>query len=123
MDGRVVDASAVAALLFNEPEGAMVASFLGDHRLFAPTLLRLELANVCLKKIRRDAARRDLLRAAYATLPDFELEFIDVDTEEVLDLAEATGLTAYDASYLWLARQLDVMLITLDKKLAARMGN
>jgi predicted nucleic acid-binding protein len=36
-----------------------------------------------------------------------------------VDLAEATGLTAYDASYLWLARTLNAELVTLDRKLAA----
>ncbi|HZT90151.1 MAG TPA: type II toxin-antitoxin system VapC family toxin [Stellaceae bacterium] len=36
-----------------------------------------------------------------------------------LDLAEAAGLTAYDASYLWLARALGAELVTLDRKLAA----
>ena len=32
--------------------------------------------------------------------------------------AAATGLTAYDASYLWLTRQLDADLVTLDQQLA-----
>ncbi len=35
-----------------------------------------------------------------------------------LDLATETGLTAYDASYLWLARQLGAELVTLDQQLA-----
>jgi predicted nucleic acid-binding protein len=35
-----------------------------------------------------------------------------------LELAAATGLTAYDASYLWLARRLGADLVTLDKQLA-----
>jgi predicted nucleic acid-binding protein len=34
-------------------------------------------------------------------------------------MAKATGLSAYDASYLWLAGTLDADLVTLDKKLAA----
>jgi predicted nucleic acid-binding protein len=42
-----------------------------------------------------------------------------VDHPRILDLAEATGLTAYDASYLWLARALGAELVTLDRKLAA----
>jgi predicted nucleic acid-binding protein len=37
---------------------------------------------------------------------------------EVVDLASATGLTAYDASYLWLARHLGAPLVTLDSRLA-----
>ena len=46
----VVDASAIAAILFGEPQGEEVAEALGDRELIAPTLLRYELGSVCLKK-------------------------------------------------------------------------
>ena len=36
----------------------------------------------------------------------------------MVQLAKETGLTAYDASYLWLARTLDADLVTLDRRLA-----
>jgi predicted nucleic acid-binding protein len=42
-----------------------------------------------------------------------------VEHPAILDLAEPTGLTAYDASYLWVARSLNAELVTLDRKLAA----
>jgi predicted nucleic acid-binding protein len=38
--------------------------------------------------------------------------------EHVVPLAAETGLTAYDASYLWLSRHLNAELVTLDRKLA-----
>jgi uncharacterized protein with PIN domain len=44
---KVVDASALAALLFGEPEGEAVAAQLDGARLVAPCLLGFELANVC----------------------------------------------------------------------------
>jgi uncharacterized protein with PIN domain len=43
---KVVDASAVAALLFSEPEAEIVASALDGAELVAPTLLSFELTNV-----------------------------------------------------------------------------
>ena len=46
------------------------------------------------------------------------VEEIAVDHDAVVELAIATGLTAYDASYLWLAHQLGAELITLDRQLA-----
>jgi predicted nucleic acid-binding protein len=49
------------------------------------------------------------------------VEIVAVDHHEVVRLAEAFGLTAYDASYLWLARRLDAGLITLDRRLATGM--
>jgi uncharacterized protein with PIN domain len=47
-DVKVVDASALAALLFGEPEADLVAGQLDGARLVAPSLLAFELANVCL---------------------------------------------------------------------------
>ena len=38
---KVVDASAIAALLFGEPEAEAIAGQLGDARLVAPALLAL----------------------------------------------------------------------------------
>jgi len=43
---------------------------------------------------------------------------VAVDHHAALEVAEATGLTAYDASYLWLSRQLGAELVTLNKQLA-----
>ena len=43
---------------------------------------------------------------------------------EVYDVARETGLTAYDAAYLWLAREMDVELVSLDTRMnAAEYGD
>jgi predicted nucleic acid-binding protein len=46
MSAKVVDASALAALLFGEPQGEHVAARLAEGHLVAPTLLAFELASV-----------------------------------------------------------------------------
>ncbi|HEY5301021.1 MAG TPA: type II toxin-antitoxin system VapC family toxin [Acetobacteraceae bacterium] len=115
---KVVDASALAALLFAEPEADAVAGQLGDSRLVAPGLLVFELANVCLLKARRHPEQQDGLMAALRLRDRLGVEEIAVDHDAVVELAIATGLTAYDASYLWLAHQLGAELITLDRQLA-----
>ena len=46
---KVVDASALAALLFDEPEAGAIADRLEDANLVAPALLGFEIASVCLK--------------------------------------------------------------------------
>jgi len=53
------------------------------------------------------------------------MQLTDVDHDEVIRLARANNLTAYDASYLWLAQRLKAELVTLDNKMkeaAARIG-
>jgi predicted nucleic acid-binding protein len=51
-------------------------------------------------------------------LADFRVEQVEVDQTAVSNLALETGLTAYDASYLWLANRLGASIVTLDKQLA-----
>jgi predicted nucleic acid-binding protein len=116
---KVVDASALAALLFGEPDGAAVADRLGGAELIAPALLPFELANTCIKKMRRHPDQRDALIAAFRKLDRMEIGMVEIDREEAIVLAERSGLTAYDASYLWLARETRSELVTLDGSLEA----
>ncbi len=115
---KVVDASALAALLFGEPEAEAVAALLEGAQLVAPSLLGFELANVCLMKCRRHPEQRDALIAGFHLRERLSIEEIAVDHAGLLELASEAGLTAYDASYLWLARQLGADLVTLDRELA-----
>ncbi len=106
-------------MLFGEPAAERIAAQLQGARLIAPTLIEYELANVCLFKMRRGKSRRDELLDGFALRGTIGIEHEDVDAAEILTLADATGLTAYDASYLWLARKHGADLVTLDKQLAA----
>ena len=114
---KVVDASALAALLFGEPEAEAAAARLDGARLVAPSLIAYELANVCLTKCRRHPDRREAILAAFRLRARLGVEELAVDPARELDLALATGLTAYDASYLYLARRLGAELVTFDKAL------
>jgi len=122
MPAKVVDASALGALIFGEPEGQQVASQLGNDLLLAPQLVRFEVANICWKKLRKHPDQRDALLAAHEIFDRMEVHEIDVPLHPVLLLAEKESLTAYDASYLWLARELGVDLVTLDRKLKERIA-
>jgi predicted nucleic acid-binding protein len=116
---KVVDASALGALLFGEPDGAAVAERLRGASLIAPALLPFEVANICLKKMRRHPDQRDVLMVAFGMLGQMEVGIVEVDHDEALVTAERSGLTAYDASYLWLARRTRSELVTLDGQLQA----
>lgn len=117
----VVDASALAAIAFNEPLAAETTQRLVDRELVAPRLLQFELTNAAVRKIRKHPEHAAVIRAGLerALADDVAIVWSDVDPGGVLDLAISTGLTAYDAAYLWLARHLDADLVTLDSDLAA----
>ena len=119
MAAKVVDASALGALLFGEPDGPAVARRLGAAKLVAPAVLPFEVANTCLKKMRRHPEQRDALTIAFGMLDRMDVGIVEVDHGEALVLAERIGLTAYDASYLWLARRMSAELVTLDRQLEA----
>jgi predicted nucleic acid-binding protein len=116
----VVDASALAALVFQEPRGDAIRQMLDGATVYAPSLLRFELANTAWKKIKRQPADASKILAALAVVLDDRSGLIwqDVDAADAVLLAQATGTTAYDASYLWLAASLGADLVTLDDQLA-----
>lgn len=106
-------------MVFDEPGAAVTGRRLDDGRLIAPFLIDFEFANVSLLKLRRNQIQRGDLAIAYTLRLSFKIECLTVDFAKVLELAITTGLTAYDASYLWLARTHNAELVTLDKQLAA----
>jgi predicted nucleic acid-binding protein len=115
---KVIDASALVALLFAEPQGSTVAERIHECDLVAPALLDFEIVNACASKIRRQPLLREALLDAYAGRWQMRIEEMEVDHTAVLALAHRTGLTGYDASYLNLAKTLGAELVTLDRQLA-----
>ncbi|MBS0462723.1 MAG: type II toxin-antitoxin system VapC family toxin [Proteobacteria bacterium] len=118
----VVDASALAAVLFDEPEAApVVASVAGS--LIAPTLLRYEIASVCATKLIRHPQRAGEIQARYRLLDDIAIAFAEPDWPGLPALARRWALSAYDAAYLQLALARKLALVTLDARLAAAWDN
>lgn len=111
---KVVDASAIIALLFNEVRRDEIVARLRGATLHAPSLIAFEVANACLKKTRAAPGERQALLEAFSLLDKLSIAPKTIDLNEAIVLAEQTKLSLYDASYLWLAREL----VTLDDALA-----
>ena len=114
----VVDASAIGAIMFGEPEGATLSAHLEGQTLLAPTLIDVELSNLALKKARKRPEQLPQIFLSLQAALALPVSRIGVPGAEAFALAAETGLTAYDASYLWLARARDAELVTLDAALA-----
>jgi predicted nucleic acid-binding protein len=123
MPVKVVDASAIGALVFGEPAAEEIAAKLSGAVLAAPALLPFELANIAVKKLRRHPDQQAAVLAAHALADRLPVDLVAVDAVAVVRVAEETGLTAYDASYLWLARELRADLVTLDAALGLAAGS
>lgn len=114
----VIDASALAAVLHDEPEAPAVMA--GCHgELLAPTLLPYEMASVARTKMLRrpDEAQRVLdCHAGFATIG---VRLLEPDWRSLPQLAERWALSVYDAAYLQIALREGAPLVTLDARLAA----
>ena len=122
MHVKVVDASALGALVFGEPAAKKIAVILDTSSLAAPSLLQYELASICLKKIQSDPQKTELILEAFHLADRLNIYMLAVDHTDVIQLAQQLNLTTYDASYLWLAKHLDGKLVTLDQRLAKAAG-
>jgi predicted nucleic acid-binding protein len=80
-------------------------------------LLGFELTSVARQKVLRHPDDAETLVAGLQIALSLPLGWSDVDHQTVLDLSMLVGLTTYDASYLYLARQLGIELVTFDEDL------
>ena len=119
----VADASALAALIFAEDSAAQISDQLHGAAVFAPTLLRYELQSVARKKCLKypDRTQETLDALARAVDARAGITWMDPDSVDVVLIAKATGLSTYDASYLWLAGYLEADLVTRDGALSAAL--
>lgn len=116
---KVVDASAVIAVLLDEPARAAVEPLLAKQDLIAPMLLPFEIANTCAMNAQRFPDQEARYADALADFFGWSIALRDVDLLGTFVLARRYGLSAYDASYLWLSRELNAELVTLDQELLA----
>ncbi len=114
----VVDAAAISAVVFGEAEGATIAAHIDGESLVAPSLFDYEMANIGWKKMRRHPDKHATLIAAMSRVSGLPIAKVPVPANEMFALATETGLSAYDAAYLWLALSRDLELVTLDDQLA-----
>ena len=113
----VVDCSVLAGLLFQEHWLVQAQARIEGRSLKAPWLLDHEIANVAVKKHR--AGFTELAKEGLIAYADMDVEWFETSPSDVYALATRYQLSAYDASYLWLAAELTCPLATFDEKLAA----
>lgn len=114
----VVDTN-VITYLFIEGENTSKAedALKSDEEWAAPILWRSEFRNVLAFYIRNQSLELDkaikIMNEAANLMNDNEYDVISLD---VLKLAELSECSAYDCEFVALAKDLDIPLITLDKK-------
>lgn len=120
--GIVLDASTTLAWAFDDEAGrysADVLQFVAENHAVVPALWNYEIANGVLVGLRRQRLSIDEAVAFASDLAVMDIRVDSSQFEQMGVLAEAidSGLSAYDASYLMLARTTGLPLATRDKAL------
>ena len=119
MPAKVADASLLGAVVFDEPRATEARSMLAGADLYEPALLAYELASIARKKIGTSPDQKEALLQALEESLNMEINWVEIHHPAVVELALETGLTTYDASYLYLAKNLGLSLVTFDRQLSA----
>ncbi len=124
MSAFVLDSSVALAWCFRSERTPATAALLGQAAAsgaWVPGLWHLEAANVLLGALRRQRIGAADLQEALTLLGDLLIHTDELTAtramRETLALAQAHGLTTYDAAYLELAIRRRLPLATLDTAL------
>lgn len=113
----VIDCSVLAGLVFEESWQLQAIEKIHGRTLNAPYLLQAEIASVALKKYKKGA--QDIAEKGLVHYAKLSIDLHPIYPADSFALALRYNLSAYDASYLWLAAVLKAPLATFDEKLAA----
>lgn len=119
----IIDASIAFKWIAIEPDSAAAIALIGTGKLAAPTLVLAEVGNALRKMMRRRqivasiSFSDDLARLGQ--LLDLQDERADVPT--ALDFACMFDHSIYDCIYLAMAKRLDDVLWTADRKFAGQV--
>jgi predicted nucleic acid-binding protein len=113
----LVDASAVLAVILEEPEKASIIRATAGYEAKAPGCLRWEVGNAFSAMAKRGRLGSEETLAALQVFEIIPLQEVEVDLEEALNLALRNDIYAYDAYYLAAAKKHRVELLSLDHRM------
>ena len=121
MAALVLDSSVMMSWLLKETPSAVSVLALDttvDEGAIAPAILYYECRNVLLVKVRKKKLTLEQAKERMALAMDLAIGISPFDEhQDLLSIADRTGLSVYDAAYLDLAIQRHLPLASLDKRL------
>lgn len=113
----VTDASAIIAVVVNEPSKPGIVQATQGASLLAPLSVHWEMANAFSAMLKRHRVTLDEALAAIDAYEQIAIRFVDVELKESLQIAHRFNIYAYDAYLLRCAQKLKAPLLSLDVSL------
>ena len=116
----IIDASAVLALLLNQPTAMKVLDATAGARLISPASLPYEIANALSARVRannHNNMAKEHAITAYSLYQSMPIQLIPIDNSfhtQVFDMATTQRMYSYDTYLLLLAQMYQAPLLTLD---------
>ena len=109
-----MDASAIMAVILNEPNKTRVIKLTENSTLLSPEIISFEIGNALINLLKRQKITETKLLEAYKAFISIPIRNIAIDIEKALMIACKYNIYAYDAYYLETAYRLKLPLVTFD---------
>jgi predicted nucleic acid-binding protein len=111
----LLDASAIMAVILNEPNREKVTNLTKNAVLLSPEVISFEVGNALVSLFKRHKLTKEEVLLAYEKFTLIPLRIIKIDISKALEIACKYNIYAYDAYYLEAAYRLKLPLITFDE--------
>ena len=113
----VIDTSVIIAVVANEPEKEALVDLTQGADLIAPHSVHWEVGNAFSAMLRRERVTVGQAIQAVKLYQQIPIRFVQVELEGALEIADITGIYAYDAYLIRCALKFESPLISLDRNL------
>jgi predicted nucleic acid-binding protein len=110
----LLDASAIMAIILNEPNRKIIITLTKGSILLSPAMISYEIGNALISLYKRHKLTETEVIDAYNGFNKIPLRTVDVVMEKSLKISCKYNIYAYDAYYLEVAKRLKLPLITFD---------
>jgi predicted nucleic acid-binding protein len=115
----VIDASALIAVLINEPIKERLVALTAQADLIAPQSVHWEIGNAFSAMLKRERIGVEQAIQALGIYQEIPIRFVDVELDQALRIAHSMHMYAYDAYLIRCAIKYGAPLLSLDRGLLA----